>query len=55
MALIAVKKQKDEYGREQIIYCDTDDLTQEDYYEFCRLQESGKQQEALNFILSKTY
>lgn len=50
MAMIEIKKYKDEFGREQIIYYDTDELSQEDYCKFRRLQKSGRRKEALNFI-----
>lgn len=52
MAMIEVSN-KNVHGRQQIIYFDTDDLSQEDYYEFRRLQREGKRIEALSFIYKK--
>lgn len=50
MAMIEVTRTHDYSGREYIIYCDTDDLSQEDYSEFLRLQKAGKKKEALQLI-----
>lgn len=55
MAMIQIKSTKDEFGRERIIYCDTDDLSQENYREFMKLMESGKFGEAVSFITRKTF
>lgn len=52
MAMIEVSK-KDVHGKPQIIYYDTDDLSQEDYCEFRRLQREGKQIKAVNFLIEK--
>ena len=50
--MIEVAK-KDVRGRQQIVYYDTDDLSQEDYYEFRRLQQEGKRIKAVNFLIEK--
>ena len=52
MAMIEVSR-KTTGSRQQSIYYDTDDLSQEDYYEFRRLQQAGKRIEALIFIQKK--
>ena len=52
MAMIEVAR-KNTGGRQISIYFDTDDLSQEDYCEFRRLQREGKRIEALNFIYKK--
>ncbi len=52
MAMIEVARQNTG-GRQEYTYIDTDDLTQEDYCEFRRLQRAGKQIEALIFISRK--
>lgn len=51
--MIQIKSTNDEFGRERIIYCDTDDLSQEDYYEFRKLVGLGKWGEAVSFITRK--
>ena len=51
--MIQIKSTNDEFGRKQIIYCDTDDLSQEDYYEFRKLVELDKWGEAVSFITRK--
>lgn len=53
MALVGVKVEKDEYGREQEIYCDTDDLSQEDYHEYCKLLEEGRSGKPERFLRDK--
>lgn len=39
--LVLVGKDKDVKGRDQLIYFDTDDLSDEDYAEYCRLMREG--------------
>lgn len=53
MAMIQVQVKKDICGRQQFIYYDTDDLSQEDYCEFRRLEKEGKPFEALKFLSYK--
>lgn len=52
MAMIEVSR-KTVGSRQESIYLDTDDLSQEGYYEFRRLQQAGKRLEALIFISKK--
>lgn len=52
MAMIEVSR-KTVGSRQESIYLDTDDLSQEDYCAFRRLQQEGKRLEALIFISKK--
>lgn len=53
MALIRIGSEKDKNGRKHEVYLDTDDLSQEDYHEFCRLEREGKFGEAKAFLKKK--
>lgn len=53
MALIFIRKEKGEFGRKHEVSLDTDDLSQEDYHEFCRLEREGKPGEAKVFLKKK--
>lgn len=50
MSMIEIKHTKDEAGRPIVEYIDTDDLDDEDYYEFRKLESEGKHSEAYLFI-----
>ena len=50
MALVYVGSKKDEYQRKQEVYCDTDDLSQENYHEYCKLLQAEKFYEAEKFL-----
>lgn len=50
MALVLITTKKDEYGRKQEVYIDTDDLTQEEYHNYLGLINSNKNKEARNYI-----
>jgi hypothetical protein len=53
MALIRVGSEKDKSGRKHDVYLDTDDLSQEDYREFCRLEKEGKIGKAKDILIKK--
>ena len=52
MPMIQIKH-NNKSSRPIIEYLDTDDLNQNDFYEFCRLQDEGKYFDAIEFIKSK--
>lgn len=49
MSLVLIKTSKDEYGRPVETYVDTDDMSNEDYAEYRRLEKEDKEK-ALNFL-----
>ena len=52
MSMIEIKNEKDEFGRPIITYVDTDELNDEQYYEYYKLKREGKHSEAFKFIKS---
>ena len=58
MSLECVYSEKDEYNRTYEVYYDTDDLNQEQYYEYCKLKNQiktvGDKDKALKYLISNT-
>ena len=48
--MIEIKRKKDKYNREVITYIDTDELSDEEYYKYWKLQNEGNFAEARRFI-----
>ena len=50
MSMIEIKHRKDECNRDVVTYIDTDELSDEEYYEYRKLRNEDKFAEARKFI-----